>query len=190
MTRLLLVPLLALAFPTTGRSQIEQTTQGQPDHFGPGFTALSERRVDFQLQRPAHVGLFWVNADGRVDMFYPVRSRDRTLRRAGSHAISVTDIPSPIQAPVIAGAPVSGRAGQFTPTGSLLTGRPTATDSTISGYWVLFVTEAPLTALDVQGRLEPMSQQGGGPAVVDRLAAFLVEENLPWAIYVAPVVWR
>lgn len=134
---------LVLCFPTLAAAQIEQSVRGAVDHFGPGFTALSEERVDFRLLRPANVVLLWVTPEGRIDLFYPVRSRDRTQRRAGDHAISVSEIPSPIEAPVISGAPISGRASQFTPTGSnLMTGTPQTGDSLkVSGYWVLLTSE-------------------------------------------------
>jgi len=188
-----LIPLvaLAIAYPSIGHAQIAQNVRGDVEHFGPGFTALAEGRVDFRLLRPANVVLFWVTPDGRIDLFFPVRSRDKTLRRAGNNAISVSEIPSSIQAPVINGAPVSGRAGQFTPTGSLLTGAPDRDDSThVSGYWVLLASDAPITAVDIQRRLMPLSREGGGLAIIDRLAPVLVPEGAPWAQYVAAVVLR
>src|SRR5262249_42281811 len=151
-------------------------------------TALEEGHVDFQLLRPANVVLFWVTPEGRLDLFFPLRSGDKTSKRAGKNTISVSEIPSPIQAPVISGSPVSGRAGQFTPTGSLLTGAPTTNDSThIAGYWVLLTTDAPVTATEIQNKLMPMSRDGGGLAIIDRLAPVLVPQNALWAQYVAAV---
>ena len=99
--RSLLCASLALAEPAIARTQVVQNVQGDVAHFGEGFTAISERRVDFRLLRPANVVLFWVTPDGGIELFFPVRSRDKTFRRAGGNAISVSDIPSPIQAPVI-----------------------------------------------------------------------------------------
>jgi len=186
-----LLGALALASPAIAHAQIVQNVRGDVDHFGPGFTALAEGRVDFRLLRPANVVLFWVTPDGRIDLFFPVRSRDKTLRRAGNNNISVTEIPSPIQAPVISGAPVSGRAGQFTPTGSLLTGAPDRDDSThVSGYWVLLTIDAPVTAVEIQRRLLPMSREGGGLAIIDRLPPVIVPEGTLWAQYVAAVALR
>src|SRR5204862_3939501 len=154
-TRRLAIPLLTLLLPTVAHAQIEQNVKGEVDHFGPGFTALSESRVDFQLLRPANVVLFWVTPDGGIDLFFPLRSRDKALKRAGNNGISVSDIPSPIESPVIHGSPVSGRAGQFTPTGSLLTGAPPRDDSThVSGYWVLLTIDAPLNAQEIQSKLQ------------------------------------
>jgi len=189
--RSLLCASLALAEPAIARTQVVQNVQGDVAHFGEGFTAISERRVDFRLLRPANVVLFWVTPDGGIELFFPMRSRDKTLRRAGGNAISVSDIPSPIQAPVIQGAPVSGRAGQFAPTGSLLTGAPARDDSSdVSGYWVLLTSDASITALDVQRKLALMSREGGGLAVIDRLAPVLVPQGTLWAQYVAGVVLR
>jgi hypothetical protein len=189
--RSLVVATLALAAPATAGAQIVQSVYGDVAHFGEGFTAITERRVDFRLLRPANVVLFWVTPDGRVDLFFPLRSRDKTLRRAGNNAISVSEIPSPIQAPVISGAPVSGRAGQFTPTGSLLTGAPARDDSSgVSGYWVLLTSDGPITALEVQHKLALMSREGGALAIIDRLAPLLVAEGTLWAQYVAGVVLR
>jgi hypothetical protein len=188
--RLLLFVALAVAAPTIGRAQVVQNVQGDVAHFGEGFTAITESRVDFRLLRPANVVLFWVTPAGRIDLFFPLRSRDKTLKRAGTNAISVSEIPSPLQAPVISGAPVSGRAGQFTPTGSLLTGAPARADSGVSGYWVLLTSEAPITALDIQNKLAVMSREGGVPAIIDRLAQVLVPESSVWAQYVAGVVLR
>ena len=189
--RSLLCASLALAEPAIARTQVVQNVQGDVAHFGEGFTAISERRVDFRLLRPANVVLFWVTPDGGIELFFPVRSRDKTFRRAGGNAISVSDIPSPIQAPVIQGAPVSGRAGQFAPTGSLLTGAPARDDSSdVSGYWVLLTSDAPITALDVQIKLKVMSREGGGLTVIDRLAPVLVPQGTLWAQYVAGVVLR
>src|SRR5882762_626097 len=96
-----------------------------------------------------------------------------------------------LAAPAIAGAPVSGRAGQFAPAGSLLTGAPPRDDgSDVSGYWVLLTSDAPITALEVQTKLAIMSREGGGLAVIDRLAPVLVPEGTLWAQYVAGVVLR
>jgi hypothetical protein len=182
---------LVFASPAVASAQVVQNVHGDVAHFGEGFTAITESRVDFRLLRPAHVVLVWVTPDGRIDLFFPVRSRDKTLRRAGNNAISVSEIPSPLQAPVISGAPVSGRAGQFTPTGSLLTGAPPRDDSGgVSGYWVLLTSDAPITALDVQNKLAIMSREGGALAVIDRLAPVLVPEGTLWAQYVAGVVLR
>src|SRR5712691_13423631 len=178
--RSLLFTMLAMLAPTLAGGQVVQNVHGDVAHFGEGFTAITERRVDFRLLRPANVALFWVTPEGRIDLFYPVRSRDKTLRRAGNNAISVSEIPSPLQAPVIAGAPVSGRAGQFA-TGNLLTGAPARSDSGVSGYWVLLTSDAPITALDVQNKLALMSREGGGVAIIDRLAPVLVPEGTLWA---------
>ena len=189
--RHLIISLLTLVVPTFAHAQIEQSVAGDVDHFGPGFTALSEGQVNFRLLRPANVALFWVTPDGRLDLFFPVRSRDKTLKRAGNNSISVSDIPSPIESPVISGAPVSGRAGQFTPAGSLLTGAPPKNDSThVSGYWVLLTVDAPLSAVEIQNKLQPMSRAGGGLAIIDRLAPVLVPQGTLWAQYVAAVVLR
>jgi hypothetical protein len=188
--RSLLFAALAVAAPAIGRAQVVQNVQGDVAHFGEGFTAITESRVDFRLLRPANVVLFWVTPAGRIDLFFPLRSRDKTLKRAGTNVISVSEIPSPLQAPVISGAPVSGRAGQFTPTGSLLTGAPAGADSGVSGYWVLLTSEAPITALDIQNKLAVMSREGGVAAIIDRLAPVLVPERAVWAQYVAGVVLR
>src|SRR2546427_9000064 len=186
--RSLLFTILAMLSPTLAGGQVVQNVHGDVAHFGEGFTAITESRVDFRLLRPANVVLFWVTPEGRIDLFYPLRSRDKTLRRAGNNALSVSEIPSPLQAPVISGAPVSGRAGQFTPTGSLLTGAPARSDSGVSGYWVLLTSDAPITALDVQNRLALMSREGGALAIIDRLAGVLVSQGTVWAQYVAAVV--
>ena len=187
MTTRFLVAALVVASPAIAGAQVVQNVHGDVAHFGEGFTAISEGRVDFRLLRPANVVLFWVTPEGRIDLFFPVRSRDKTMRRAGNNAISVSEIPSPLQAPVIAGAPVSGRSGQFT-TGNLLTGAPAPSDSGVSGYWVLLTSDAPITALDVQNKLALMSREGGGVAIIDRLAPVLVPEGTLWAQYVAAVV--
>ena len=189
--RSLLFTMLVMVSPTLAGAQVVQNVHGDVAHFGEGFTAITESRVDFRLLRPANVVLFWVTPEGRIDLFYPVRSRDKTLRRAGNNAISVSEIPSPIQSPVISGAPVSGRAGQFTPTGSLLTGAPPRDDSSgVSGYWVLLTSDAPITALDIQNKLALMAREGGGLAIIDRLAPVLVPQGTLWAQYVAWVVLR
>ena len=189
--RSLLFTMLVMVSPTLAGAQVVQNVHGDVAHFGEGFTAITESRVDFRLLRPANVVLFWVTPEGRIDLFYPVRSRDKTLRRAGNNAISVSEIPSPIQSPVISGAPVSGRAGLFTPTGSLLTGAPPRDDSSgVSGYWVLLTSDAPITALDIQNKLALMAREGGGLAIIDRLAPVLVPQGTLWAQYVAGVVLR
>src|SRR6266571_993130 len=187
--RSLLFATLAAVAPAVAGAQVVQNVHGDVAHFGEGFTAITESRVDFRLLRPANVVLFWVTPEGRIDLFFPVRSRDKTLRRAGNNAIRVSEIPSPLQAPVISGAPVSGRAGQFTPTGSLLTGAPARDDSSaVSGYWVLLTSDAPITALDIQNKLALMSREGGGLAIIDRLAPVLVPQGTLWAQYVAGVL--
>lgn len=191
MRRSQILLLLGLVSPTVAGAQVVQNVHGDVAHFGEGFTSITESRVDFRLLRPANVVLFWVTPQGRIDLFFPLRSRDKTLKRAGNNAISVSDIPSPIQAPVISGAPVSGRAGQFTPTGSLLTGAPASDDSSgVSGYWVLLTTDAPITALEIQDKLALMSREGGALVIIERLAGVLVPQNSLWAQYVAGVVLR
>jgi hypothetical protein len=191
MRRSQILVLFGLALPTVAGAQVVQNVHGDVAHFGEGFTSITESRVDFRLLRPANVVLFWVTPQGRIDLFYPLRSRDKTLKRAGNNAISVSDIPSPIQAPVISGAPVSGRAGQFTPTGSLLTGAPARDDSSgVSGYWVLLTSDAPITALEIQDKLALMSREGGALVIIERLAGVLVPQNSLWAQYVAGVLLR
>src|SRR6267143_5686830 len=66
---------LALASPAVASAQVVQNVHGDVAHFGEGFTAIMESRVDFRLLRPAHVVLVWVTPDGRIDLFFPVRSR-------------------------------------------------------------------------------------------------------------------
>jgi len=55
---------------------------------------------------------------------------------------------------------------------------------------VLLASDAPITAVDIQRRLMPLSREGGGLAIIDRLAPVLVPEGAPWAQYVAAVVLR
>ena len=181
-----LVLFLAMAAASPLHAQIEQDVRGAVDHFGPGFTALSEARVDFRLLREANVVLFWVTPQGDLNLFFPLRSKDKTLKRAGNNTISVSDIPSPIESPVINGAPASGRGGQFTP-GQLLTAAQTIDSTHISGYWVLLTIDAPITAQEIQNKLRPMSREGGGLAIIDRLASVLVPQGALWAQYVAAV---
>src|SRR3989442_12387669 len=113
--RSLLFTMLAMLSPTLAGGQVVQNVHGDVAHFGEGFTALTEGRVDFRLLRPANVVLFWVTPDGRIDLFFPVRSRDKTSRRAGANPISDHEIPSPIQPPLISAAPASGRPGPLRP---------------------------------------------------------------------------
>src|SRR5258705_1668847 len=149
--------LVGLTSAHVAGAQVAQSVRGSPDYFGPGFTNLYETRVEFQLLRPGNAVLLWVKPSGEVDLYYPIRSRDKTERRAGRHVISTAEIPSPIQPPVISGAPSSGRAGQFTPAGSVLTGAAAMSSDSVSGYWVLLVMEAPITTIDVKNALAPMA---------------------------------
>jgi len=54
----------------------------------------------------------------------------------------------------------------------------------------LLTSDAPITAVDVQRQLKLMSREGGGLAIIDRLAPTLVPEGTLWAQYVAGVVLR
>lgn len=180
--------LVGLTSTHVAGAQVVQSVRGSPDHFGPGFTNLYETRVEFRLLRPGNAALFWVKPTGEVDLYYPTRSRDKTERREGRHVISTAEIPSPIQPPVIAGAPTSGRAGQFTPTGSVLTGAADMPSDSVSGYWVLLVTDVPITAVDIKNALGPMSHEGAAAAMLERLAPLLVPEGATWAMYTAAVV--
>jgi len=58
-TRFLLAALVA-ASPAIAGAQVVQNVHGDVAHFGEGFTAISEGRVDFRLLRPANVVLFRV----------------------------------------------------------------------------------------------------------------------------------
>ncbi|HKA58276.1 MAG TPA: hypothetical protein VKD28_06655 [Gemmatimonadales bacterium] len=177
------------AFGTPAAAQVEQSVRGEPDHFGPGFTNLYERSVEFRLLRPGHAVLLWVKPSGDLEVYWPIRSGDRSERRAGRHSISTAEIPSPIQAPVISGTPTSGRAGQFTPRGSVLSGAaPDVPADTVTGYWVLVVLDAPITAKEIQTRLAPMSHEGGASAVLERIAPLLIPGGVTWAMYSAAVV--
>jgi hypothetical protein len=168
---------------------VEQSVRGEPDHFGPGFTNLFEDRVEFRLLRPGNVVLLWVKPRGEVDVYWPIRSGDRSERRAGRHGISTTEVPSPVQAPVISGAP-EGRTGQFaSPRGNVLSAAaPAVPTDTVTGYWVLVVLDAPITAKDVQKRLAPMTHEGGASAVLERIAPMLIPQGVTWAMYSAAVV--
>src|SRR2546425_10949510 len=99
--RILLFATLVLVPPALADAQVIQNVHGDVAHFGEGFTAITEKRVDFRLLRPANVALFWVTPEGRIDLFFPLRSRDKTRRRAGYCAISDSQIPCPIQAPAL-----------------------------------------------------------------------------------------
>jgi hypothetical protein len=189
MTKRWLVIAAVATFGTPAAAQVEQSVRGEPDHFGPGFTNLFEDRVEFRLLRPGNVVLLWVKPRGEVDVYWPIRSGDRSERRAGRHGISTTEVPSPVQAPVISGAP-EGRTGQFaSPRGNVLSAAaPAVPTDTVTGYWVLVVLDAPITAKDVQKRLAPMTHEGGASAVLERIAPMLIPEGVTWAMYSAAVV--
>jgi len=177
------------AFGTPAAAQVEQSVRGEPDHFGPGFTNLYDTRVEFRLLRPGHVVLLWVRPRGDLDVYWPIRSGDRSERPAGRHGISTTEVPSPIQAPVISGAP-EGRSGQLaSPRGSVLSApAPDLPADTVTGYWVLVVLDAPITAKDIQKRLALMTHEGGASAVLERIAPMLIPGGVTWAMYSAAVV--
>jgi hypothetical protein len=179
--------LVGLTSAHVASAQVVQSVRGSPDHFGPGFTNLYETRVEFRLLRPGNAVLLWVKPTGEVDLYYPLRSRDKTERREGRHSISTAEIPSPIQAPVISGVPSSARAGQFTPAGVLTAATEVSSDS-VSGYWVLLVTDVPVTAVAIKNALGPMSHEGSAAAMLERLAPLLVPEGATWAMYTAAVV--
>lgn len=189
MTKRWLLLAAVATFGTPAAAQVEQSVRGEPDHFGPGFTNLFEERVEFRLLRPGNVVLLWVKPRGEVDVYWPIRSGDRSERRAGRHGISTTEVPSPVQAPVISGAP-EGRTGQFaSPRGNVLSAAaPAVPTDTVTGYWVLVVLDAPITAKDVQKRLAPMTHEGGASAVLERIAPMLIPQGVTWAMYSAAVV--
>jgi len=180
-----------IAAPSIGASQVLQEARGAADRFGPGFTALSEERVEFQLQQRAHVILLWITAGNSIELYYPKRSRDRTERRAGRHAINVTEVPSPIQSPELAGGPV-GQPGQVAPVSGAgilrgnMPGGP-GQEPTLAGYWVLVVTETPMLAPEITQRLERVARAGGGERIVERVAAALAPDPATSAVYVAAV---
>ncbi|HJS42011.1 MAG TPA: hypothetical protein VJ755_00945 [Gemmatimonadales bacterium] len=177
------------AFGTPAGAQVEQSVRGEPDHFGPGFTNLYETRVEFRLLRPGHAVLLWVKPLGELEVYWPIRSGDRSERKAGRHAISTAEIASPIQAPVISGTPTSTRSGQFQPRGTVLSAAaPDVPGDTVTGYWVLVVLDAPITAPEIQKRLALMSHEGGASAVLERIAPLLIPDGVTWAMYSAAVV--
>jgi hypothetical protein len=161
--------------------------RGATDSFGPGPMVLWEDKVEFRLTRDAHVVLLWIGREGQVDLYWPLRSGDRSARRAGRHAISVGDVKSPIEPPTIAGTPSGGPPGQFAPTRSAaIAGRPDTLG--VVGYWALLVSDAPITPAEVRARLQPMSREGGGLAILERLPeVLLVGRAGLWAAYFAPV---
>lgn len=180
---------LCLAITPLARAQIVQIERGASDSFGPGFTALAETKVDFRLTRPAHVALLWVGAAGQIDVYWPLRGRDKSDRRAGRHAISVGEVKSPLEPPTIAGAPASSTPGQIAPLGSGTIAGSRAPDEA-AGYWVLIVTDAPIVASHLRAWGAPISREGGGEAVLERLPeAVLVGRYGMWAMYAAPVAY-
>ena len=184
-------PLIGLAWALVAPAgaQVVQSTRGATEQFGPGFTALSDTRVEFRLARPAHAVVLWVTPAGAVQLHYPLRSRDRTERKAGRHAVDASEVPSPIESPVITGTPSSGRTGYFTPMGTgLMTGKTPAGEETVSGYWVLVLTERPLPAAEVKDRLSMLSREGEAAAVLDRIALLLLPPDGGGAMYVAGVI--
>src|SRR5438067_8782651 len=171
-------------------AQLVQVARGIADSFGPGFTALSADRVQFQLTRPANVILLWVSGDGQIDLYYPQRSGDRNARKAGRHALGTGDLKSPIENPMIRGAPTSTRPGQFAPAapGGMVAGSRVTDSSETAGYWALIVGDEPTTAAQVQMRLLPMSREGTVDDILDRLGPVLMEGRARlWAAYFAPV---
>src|SRR6266852_5855967 len=95
MKRATVLSVLAMSTAaTTAAAQhtaaVAQLTRGVADSFGPGFTALSMDRVQFQLSRPANVILLWVSSDGSIDLYYPLRSGDRNARKAGRNALATS----------------------------------------------------------------------------------------------------
>jgi len=185
-----IVSILVTSATTTASAQnaqaIAQMTRGVSDSFGPGFTALSADRVQFQLTRPANVILLWVSSDGRIDLYYPLRSGDRNARKA----LGTGDLKSPIENPMIRGAPTSTRPGQFAPAapGGTVAGSRVTDSSETAGYWALIVGDEPTTAAQVQTRLLPMSREGTVDDVLERLGPVLMEGRARmWAAYFAPV---
>jgi len=131
--------------------------RGVADSFGPGLVALSEAKVEFRLTQPGHVVLLWVGREGDVELHFPLRSGDRTARRAGRHALCIGEVRSPIEPPTVAGAPMTGLPGQFAaPAGGMVAGRPVE-DGAATGYWALFVTDVPIRAAEVRQRLAPVA---------------------------------
>jgi len=190
----MLCVLAMRAAATTAAAQhtaaVAQLTRGVADSFGPGFTALSMDRVQFQLTRPANVILLWVSSDGSIDLYYPLRSGDRNARQAGRHALGTGDVKSPIENPTIRGAPASTRPGQFAPAapGGTVAGSRVTDSSETAGYWALIVGDEPTSAAQVQDRLLPMSREGTVNDVLERLGPILMEGRARlWAAYFAPV---
>jgi len=110
--RSLLLRVNRVAAPAIAGAQVEQNVHGDVAHFGEGFTAISERQVDFRLLRPANVVLFWVDARRRYRaLFSRAQPRQRRCGAPEATRSAVSEIASPIQAPVINGAPVSGSRG-------------------------------------------------------------------------------
>jgi len=186
--------LVMTAAATTAAAQntgpIAQMTRGVADSFGPGFTALSTDRVQFQLTRPANVILLWVSSDGSIDLYYPLRSGDRNARKAGRNALGTGDVKSPIENPMIRGAPASTRPGQFAPAapGGTVAGSRLTDSTETAGYWALIVGDEPATAAQVQTRLQPMSREGTVDDILERVGPILMEGRARlWAAYFAPV---
>jgi hypothetical protein len=186
---MVIVAVLAGTRPGTAqeRSPLALDLRGASDSFGPGLVGLSEASIEIRLTRPAHVVLFWIGQEGQVDLYYPLRSGDRSLRRAGRHSFAVGDVKSPIAPPTFAGAPTSAKPGRLALPGRGVVAGPGETAEP-AGYWALLVGDVPLTAAEVQSRLKLLSREGGGPAILDRLPELLMVGRAGlWAAYYAPV---
>ncbi len=190
---LVLAPRIASA--QAGSSPPPVIRLGSRTAYGPGIVAAADRRVEFELTRPAHIIVLLVDPDGSIQPVFPASGERTTERAAGRQVVELKATTGPApggpEAPH-APPPVMRSAQQMASEGERARPRATGDDEprvmAVTAYWLVIVSDVPTTAEEVQERLEAMTLQfSSQQAELEALARALVARRTKvWAASYAP----
>jgi len=157
--------------------------------------AAADRRVEFELTRPAHIIVLRVDPDGSIQPVFPAWGERTTERAAGRQVVELKAVTGAAPAgPDVphAAPPVMRSAQQMASEGERARPRATGDDEPrvmpVTAYWLVIVSDVATTAEEVQERLEAMTLQfSSQQAELEALARALVARRTKvWAASYAP----
>jgi len=176
--RSLLCASIALAAPAIAGAQVETERARRCRAFRRGVHRHQRTPSGLPAAQARERGALMGDARRRYRALFSVRSRDKTLRRAGGNTISVSEIASPSRRPSSTGRRCRVARDNSRRRGACLTGAPPRDDgSDVSGYWGLADERLHRSQPRSTDQARDHVARGGRLAVIDRLAPVLVPER-------------
>ena len=146
---------LLTASPLTAQG-VRVSRLGAAKNFGPGIVEASPASLRFELAKEAYVIALQLDAQGAITPVFPTDSMPPSMDFPGAHVLT-TSVPDSVAAE----EPVTQRrvqsAQELARTGRAV--RPAAVameDRPPVGYWLLILSDTPMTADELRAQLETM----------------------------------